>query len=79
MDLPIPETQDDEALTRQDGVPDGVVILAFGGLVRGPIHLNDYLGRVADEIEDIAAERRLATEVEAMPAQVLEGAPQAGF
>ena len=71
----IREAQGLESFAQQNGVPEPVMFDTT--FVTSPIHLNDQSAAIADEIEIVAAEWRLPSEVEAVDSQSAKTNPEA--
>jgi hypothetical protein len=70
------KTQRAESLAREHAVADRVVACLRLAAVPRAVNLDDEALAVADEIQDVATERRLAAEMVAFGAQVPEEAPE---
>lgn len=75
----IGETQNAIAAPSQFAIARGVVQFLLDAVMHRPVELNDQAMFDAEKIDDIAADRNLATEFQAMQSAAAQGAPENGF
>ena len=73
--LPVPEPQDPESLTFENGVPDGVMGFLQPFAMLRTVEFNDDAAAEADKIQKVPPEGRLSAEVKSFRPHDLEALP----
>ncbi len=76
VDIAVPDAKDTEPLSDEVGLPAGIMLALLGAAVGRTVDLEDEAVRQADEIDDVAVDGRLLSELESSRLQSAQMPPE---